>query len=353
MTMATVVRAKVRVGVLNDMGDGPDTPGDVTDWLRREVEAVQAAGRLDAEVEFVHAWGLGLPAGTAAAVERAFMQLVRQDVALIVGPAIGDNALAATPWVEHERVPTINWAGAERGRGEWMFHLQVGSHEDESLVMARHLKAIGAERVGVVFDQSPIGTRHLEYLEDEARIIGLEIVAAQAISPLTEDAASEVERVLARKPQGFVYLGLGLSAPAVARPLAATGWQGPRIMNTAGLRGYHGDFAAACDGWIYIDMHSDANRTLNALRERIEVASGQAVWAAKGHDLGRLVAEGLARAENFSREGVKIGLEQVKWLPAAEGEEGTLLGFGIQDRGALHGRYLVLRQWVDGRTVEV
>src|SRR6202008_314603 len=142
----------------------------------------------DAEVEFVHAYGLGLPAGTAAAVERAFMQLVQQNVALIVGPAIGDNALAATPWVEREQVPTINWAGAERGRGEWMFHLQVGSHEDESLVMARHLSAIGADKVGVVFDQSPIGTRHLQYLEDEARIIGLEIVAAACISPLAEDA---------------------------------------------------------------------------------------------------------------------------------------------------------------------
>ncbi len=343
----------VRVGVLNDMGDGPDAPGDVTEWLRREVAAVQAAGRLDAEVEFVHAYGLGLPAGTADAVERAFLELARQDVSLIVGPAIGDNALIATPWVEREGIPTINWAGAERARGEWMFHLQVGSHEDESLVMARHMQAIGAGRIGVVYDQSPIGTRHLKYLEDEARIIGLEIVAAESISPLSEDASEAVEQVLARKPDGFVYLGLGLSAPAVARPLAASGWQGPRIMNTAGLRGYHGEFAQACDRWMYIDMHSDSNRTLNALRERMQVEPGKAVWAAKGHDLGRLIAEGLARAEDFSREGVKVGLEQIKWLPAAEGEEGTLLGFGIQDRGALHGRYLVLRQWIDGRTVEV
>jgi ABC-type branched-subunit amino acid transport system substrate-binding protein len=344
----------VRVGVLNDMGNSrEEAQGDVTDWLRREVDAVQAAGRLDAEVEFLHAYGLGLPGGTAGAVERAFDELVRQGVALIVGPAIGDNALAATPWVERARVPTINWAGAERGRGNWMFHLQVGSHEDESLVMARHLKAIGVDRVGVVFDESPIGTRHLKYLEDEARIIGLEIAATAGISPLTEDASAEAEQVLAAKPQGFVYLGLGLSAPAVARPLAASGWQEPRIMNTAGLRGYHGDFARTCDGWIYIDMHSDANRTLNALCERMGIPAQQAVWAAKGHDLGRLVAEGLARAGDFTPDGVKTGLEQVKWLPAAEGEEGTLLGFGIQDRGALHGRYLVLRQWVDGKTVEV
>lgn len=343
----------VRIGVLNDMADGPPAQGDVTEWLEREVSALQASGRLAVEIEFIHAYGLGLPAGTAEAVERAYDELAQQGALMIVGPAIGDNALIATPLVEKHRIPTINWAGAERARSEYMFHLQVGSHEDESLVMARHLMAIGAKRVGVIFDESPIGTRHLKYLEDEARIIGLEIIATEGISPLEDDASDQVQRILAQNPDGFVYLGLGLSAPGVARPLAKTGWQGPRIMNTAGLRGYHSDFAKSCDGWIYVDMHSDKNQTLNELRKHMNVPPGQAVWAAKGHDLGRLVAEGLARTEEFTRGGVKTGLEQVKWLPAAEGEEGTLLGFGIQDRGALHGRYLVLRQWVDGKTIEV
>lgn len=344
---------RVRIGVLNDMADDPPAPGDVTPWLEREIAAVQAAGRLNAQVEFVHAYGLGLPSGSADAVERAFDELARQDIVMIVGPAIGDNALAATPWVERARIPTINWAGAERARGEYMFHLQVGSHEDESLVMARHLAVLGAKRLGVVYDLSPIGTRHLKYLEDESRILGQLIVAAEGIPPLEEDASEAVDTVLAQQPDAFVYLGLGLSAPAVACPLAARRWQGPRIMNTAGLRGYHGDFARDVDGWTYIDMFSDSNRTLSALREKMNLPPQQSVWAAKGHDLGRLVAEGLARAPGFTRDGVKLGLEQVKWLPAAEGHEGTLLGFGIQDRGALHGRYLVLRQWQGGATVEV
>jgi ABC-type branched-subunit amino acid transport system substrate-binding protein len=343
----------VRVGLLNDMADGPPATGDVTEELRREIDAVRAEGRLDAQIEFVHAYGLGLPAGTAAAVERAFAELVAKDVVMIVGPAIGDNALIATPLAERAQVPTINWAGAERGRGEWMFHLQVGSHEDESLVMARHMKLVGANRLGVAFDQSPIGTRHLEYLYDEAAIIGIEVVAAEPISPLAENADAEVSAVLSARPDGFVYLGLGLSTPPVAAALTARGWQGPRIMNTAGLRGYHGDFAQVCDGWFYIDMHSDGNQTLAALREARGVPPEKALWLAKGYDLGRLVAEALARAPEFSREGLKLGLEKVKWLPAAEGEDGTLLGFGIQDRGALHGRYLVVRQWVGGKTVEI
>ena len=346
--------ARIKVGVLNDMAESAEeTQNDITGYLRREVAVVQLAGRLDADVEFVHSYGLGLPAGTPAAVARAFDELVRQDVVMIAGPAIGDNALIATPLVEAARVPTINWAGAERARGEYMFHLQVGSHEDESLVVARHMRAIGALRLGVVYDESPIGTRHLKYLEDEARIIGLEICAAEPISPLEDDAGEAVEKVLASKPDGFVYFGLGLSAPAVARPLATSGWHGPRIMNTAGLRGYDPAFARHIDGWIYIDMHSDHNQTLNTLRKRDDLPNGPGWSLAKGYDFGRLVAEGLARSTVLTRAGVKTGLEQVKWLPAAEGMEGTLLGFGIQDRGALHGRYLVLRQWLGGRTVEV
>lgn len=343
----------VKVGVLNDMADGPPGQGDVTAEIEREIEVVRAAGRLDARIEFVHAYGLGLPAGTAAAVERAYAELVDAGVVLIVGPAIGDNALIATPLAERAQVPTLNWAGAERGRGEWMFHLQVGSHEDELLVMARHMRAAGATRLGVVFDQSPIGTRHLEYLYDEAAIIGIEVVAAEPVSPLAQDAEREVASVLEALPDGFVYLGLGLSTPPVARALTASGWKGPRIMNTAGLRGYYGDFGHVCDGWLYVDMHSDGNRTLQELRQARGVPPEKALWLAKGYDLGRLVAEALARAPEFSREGLKLGFEKVKWLPAAEGHEGTLLGFGIQDRGALHGRYLVVRQWQDGKSVEL
>lgn len=342
----------VRIGILNDMADKAPAPGDVTDWLKREVASVQAAGRLHAKVEFVHAYALGLPSGTTDAVDLAYRSLADQGVSLIVGPAIGDNALFITPLVESLRIPTINWAGAERARGNFMFHLQVGSHEDESLVMARHLAALGAMRLGVVHDISPIGTRHLRYLQLEAAILGQEIVAVEGVSPLASNADREVDAVITALPDAFVYLGLGLSAPPVAERLTAKRWSGPRIMNTAGLRGYHGDFARSCEGWIYVDMHSDRNRTLQALRQKLNAPAEQALAIAKGHDLGRLVAEGLARSEAFDRDGVRLGLEQVKWLPAAEGEEGTLLGFGIQDRGALHGRYLVMRQWVNGKSVE-
>jgi branched-chain amino acid transport system substrate-binding protein len=341
----------MRVGILNDMSDGPPAPGDTERWLRFAIDELIGTSRLDRDVEFVHAFGLGLPSGTAAAVERAYADLVDQDVLVVVGPAIGDNALVATPVAERHRVPTVNWAGSERARSEYMFHLQVGSHEDESIGLARHLASIGARRVGVVHDRSPIGRRHVDFLLAEADVLGLAIVATTSVSPLAEDAGAEVDQVLTGGPDGLLYLGLGLSAPAVARALTARGWEGPRAMNTAGIRGRDPEFGRVIDGWVYIDMYSDTNATLAALLAGATDANPMAV--ATGYDLGRLVAEGLARAPERTREGVKDGLEQVKWLAAAEGHEGTLLGFGNHDRGALHGRYLVLRQWRDGRSVEV
>jgi ABC-type branched-subunit amino acid transport system substrate-binding protein len=334
------------------MSAAPPGQTDIERWLRLAVAELVDNGRLDRDVEFVHAWGLGLPWGTAAAVERAYAELVDQDALLIVGPAIGDNALVATPLAERHRVPTINWAGTERARNEYMFHLQVGSHEDESIVLARHFASLGVGRVGVVHDRSPIGRRHVHFLQAEADIVGLRLAATASIAPMAEEATAAVDQVLHADADALIYLGLGLSAPAVARAVAATGWEGRCAMNTAGIRGYAPEFAQAIDGWTYIDMHSDRNTTLAALRQRLNLPQLRGYFAAIGYDLGRLVAEGLARAPERTREGVREGLEQIKWLPAAEGHEGTLLGFGKHDRGALHGRYLVLRRWHDRQSIE-
>jgi ABC-type branched-subunit amino acid transport system substrate-binding protein len=234
-----------------------------------------------------------------------------------------------------------------------MFQLQVGSHEDESIVIARHLAACAVQHIGVVHDLSPIGERHLQFLQAEAAILGLSIDAVAGLSPLAEEAAAQVDQLLASRPEALVYLGLGLSAPAVATALSARGWNGIRVMNTAGIRGIDPAFARLIDRWIYLDMHSDDNRTLAALRQRRNLSPRDGFRAATRYDLGRLVAEALARAPGHTREGLKQGLERVKWLPAAEGHEGTLLGFGVWERGALHGGYLVLRQWADGQSVEV
>ena len=94
------------------------------------------------------------------------------------------------------------------------------------------------------------------------------------------------------------------------------------------------------------------NRRRRALKERSPKTAAGPVGVA-AYDIGRLVGEGLARAVHLTGPGVKDGLEQVKRLPAASGLDGTIMGFGPWDHAALKGSYLVLRQWKDGKTVEL
>jgi len=47
------------------------------------------------------------------------------------------------------------------------------------------------------------------------------------------------------------------------------------------------------------------------------------------------------------------GLRRAKQLPATSGYDGTLMGFGTMEHAALKGHYLVLREWRDGRSVQI
>ena len=81
-----------------------------------------------------------------------------------------------------------------------------------------------------------------------------------------------------------------------------------------------------------------SRRDRSAARPSTWVGCSARPWPA------RTTSPGPASADAF---------ERVKRLPATCGHEGTTLTFGHYDHGALHGDYLVLRTWVDGRSVQV
>jgi branched-chain amino acid transport system substrate-binding protein len=352
----------ILIGVLNDgerpsdLSEGSEsssTYSQLASDMRLAVDAVTAAGRIDREVEFVHEYSQGLPNGTAHAVEQGFAALVDAGVLLIVGPAIGDNAIVATPLADRYATPAINWSASERARSDFMFHLQVGSHEDESILMARYLAHEGHRRVGVIYDRTPIGRRHLTFFENECELLGIGSSARVSIPPLVPDATTQVQALMNERVDGVVYLGLGWAGREVAKAKTALAFDVPAVMNAAGMRGVDPGYGHDIDGWVYPDMHSDGNQTLAAVRRQLAQDPPGGAALAFGYDMGQLVAEGIARAPELSCSGVREGLQEIKLVPAAEGYEGTTLGFGRWDRGALKGSYLVLRQWRDGKTIEL
>jgi ABC-type branched-subunit amino acid transport system substrate-binding protein len=295
----------------------------------------------------------GLPAGSAFDVEQKFASLEQQGVLAIVGPSISDNGLIVRELADACEVPCINYTGGAITRSEWMFHYQVGSLEEEPAVLAGHLADRAISRVAVVHDRSPVGGHYADWFELARATAGVEVTASGAIAPLAADATDMVSRLEASKPDGLVYLGLGVAARTVAVAVDSIGWQVPVVANSALMFGYaRKDWRPLWDGWVYVDTISDHNQQRAALRERSPQTAAGPVGVA-GYDIGRLLGEAIVRTDHLTRAGIRDGLERVKRLPASSGHEGTMMGFGQWDHGALKGSYLVLREWRDGRSTEL
>src|SRR5579863_961990 len=352
MTNPPSTTAPILVGVLYDFPQA-DNGALFEDALRIGLDEVAATGRLDRPFELMARHAHGLPGGTVFDVERTFAEFVDAGALVVLGPTISDNGLIVGPLADAAGIPCINYTGGERTRGEFMFHYQVGSLEEEPAVLARYVAGQGRASVAVAHDHSPVGRRYAEFFGEACGALGIDITGVAALPPLAEDVSPVVARLRAGAPDGLVYLGLGVAARAVALAVESEKWDVPVVANSALMFAYgRKDWRAGWDGWVYVDSVSDDNRSRAALREKSRRSAAGPIGVA-GYDMGRLVAEAVARAAHLTRAGIREGLERVKQLPASSGMEGTTMGFGHYDHGALKGRYLVLRQWLDGKTVQV
>jgi len=344
--------APILIGVLYDFPQG-DGGATFEEALQLGLDDVAAAGRIDRPFELVPRHPRGLPGGTAHDIEMAFADLVDHGVVAVVGPSISDNGLIVAPLADAARLPTINYTGGEMTRSEFMFHYQVGSLQEEPMVLVAHLDRQGISSVAAVYDNSPVGRGYAEALVDACATYEIDITGCAAVSPLTEDATAVIGRLRAGEPQSLVYLGLGVAARAVALAVEADRWPVPVVANSSLMFGYtRRDWRAGWEGWVYVDGISDENAERARLAQLAPKTARGPVGVA-AYDIGRLLGEAVARSAHLTRTGIKESLERVKRIPAATGMDGTTMGFGHWDHGALKGRYLVLRSWVGGRSVQV
>ena len=344
--------APILLGMLFDFPQG-DGGSSLEEAVRLGFDDAASGGRVDRGIELVSRQADGLPSGTARSVTDAFAELDDAGVLAIVGPSISDNGIVVRDIADAARLPCINYTGGAITRSEFMFHYQVGSLEEEPAVLAAHLRERGLVRPAIVHDRSPVGTHYAEWFDLAAATEGVEVTGRAAVSPLAEDVTPAIERLSAARPDALVYLGLGVAARAVAVAVGGLAWDVPVVANSALMFGYaRPDWREGWEGWTYVDTIADDNPARVALRERSKRTAAGPVGVA-AYDIGRLLGEAIARAGHLTRDGVTDGLERVKRLPASSGYEGTTMGFGTWDHAALKGGYLVLRQWRDGRSVQL
>ena len=328
--------------------------GDSGDGLERALRLGLTKSGFDLDdATFTRRETLGHPAGSVEDVVVGFDALVAEGVDLIVGPSISDNCLAPRDAADRAHVPAINYSGGERTRSDWMFHYQVGSLEEEPPLLVARIRERNMSTCVVIHDASVVGERYREVFGWSAADAGVEISATAPIDPLATDLDATVASLRETSPDVVVYLGLGASSHAVATTIIDSGWDIPVLANSALMFGYiKPEWHAAWAKWEYIDTIADDNETRQALAA-IDHRTAAGPIGCCAYDIGRLVGAAAHRADAISPAGLRVGLERVKQLPATSGYDGTLMGFGVQDRGALKGQFLVLRAWRDGKTVQV
>jgi hypothetical protein len=339
----------MQIGLLFDFPQG-----DGGDGFERAVRlGLTETGFDPASLTFLRRETLGLPAGRVEDVVAGFDELVAAGVDLILGPSISDNCLAARDAADRACVPAINYSGGERTRSEWMFHYQVGSLEEEPPLLVARMRERDMASCVVIHDASVVGERYREVLGWSTADANIEIRASAAIDPLATDLDAVVAGLRIHDPDVVIYLGLGASSHAVATAILDVGWQIPVLANSALMFGYvRPEWHAAWATWEYIDTIADDN-TMRRTLETLDPRSAASPIGCCAFDIGRLVGAAAHRADRIDPAGLREGLERVKQLPATSGYQGTLIGFGVQDRGALKGQFLVLRAWRGGRTVQV
>jgi len=340
----------ILIGVLYDFPQH-DGGASVEEALRHGLAT--GAGRLDRSVELRPLQVQGLPAGSEEQVVDGFRALENAGVLAVVGPSISDNGVVVRDLADGARLPCINYTGGEITRSEWMFHYQVGSLTEEPVVMVEHVARVGHRRAAALYDDSIVGRNYIESFRAAADDHDVVVVHDAPVSAVADDLTSAVEAARVAEPDVLCYLGLGVASRAVALAVKGLGWSVPVVCNSSLMFGYtRKDWRPDWEGWVYVDTIADDNPVRRALKENSPKTAAGPVGVA-AYDIGRLIAAGLARAPEQTRDGLRMGLERVKRMPASTGYPGTTMGFGVWDHGALKGGYLVLRQWRDSRTVQL
>jgi ABC-type branched-subunit amino acid transport system substrate-binding protein len=304
------------------------------------------------EVEVVTAAPDGLPGGSEHEFRKGFRQLADAGVLAIIGPGITDNAYVARDLADEIGLPCVIWAGHEQLRSQWAFHFQLGSLEEEALTIAAHLANRRIRRASLVSDETMNARRHVEWFDIGCRRAGIQVVARTTMPADIPDASTAVHAVRDPEAEVLVYFGRGPSAFPLGLALQAASWRIPVIGNSSLTHGrMHPERTAPWDGWVYLDMFADTPAVAEA-NARLGQEVAAAPVALSFYDMGRLVGEALSQAAYLTRASVREGFERVKHLPATVGYPGTMMSLGYQDRVVLKGRYLVLRQWRNGKSVE-
>jgi len=335
----------IKIGWLGSALDGPG--GGYDKIHRMAFDEAEEQGLLDRPVEFLIHPENGLPQGSAKNATDGFRWLVDQGCIGVAGAYSSDNAITVGPLANELHVPLISWCGTEQLQGDYCFRLGNGDCGGDAALIVAWLKRNGHDRVAVLSEISPNGEEYFRYFRQECRRRGVSVAAVETVSQSPADLALHLDNLRRIEPDALVYMGYGmLAAKGLMREaLDRLDWDPPRIMTTAFmfyLMGFD-----KFEGWVGIDQFDPTNPLVQGFHRRFTGRYGQdpPLWPnaipVLAYDTARVLVEGLVRAPILSGEGLKVGLERIRFLPSTTGGPRTHIACSPHEHGMFRGDWLL------------
>jgi len=346
----------VRIGFLIDMDVG--VKENFTQPFELAFAEAYEQGLFNRRIELVVEEASALPRRSWTIGRDGFRRLVEQGCVGVIGPLISDNSIALAPYINEWKVPALTWCGTERYHGEYCFNLGNGGCGEEGQLMASWLAREGYRRIGVFNELSPNGEEYFQYFRWGCDAFGLKIAGLETITQTPDDLEASVVALRDARCDALAYMGYGYPTILMGPIFQKLGWNPPRILTTALQFCYaKPEWMAALEGWTGIDQYSEDNPRVTPFLDRFERRFGRRPHTNTvpilSYDSARVFVEALRRAPILTGEGVKAGLERIRFLPSITGGPRTHIAGGPYDHKLFKGDWLLYRRVQNGRTVLV
>jgi ABC-type branched-subunit amino acid transport system substrate-binding protein len=305
-------------------------------------------------VEILTVDARALPRENYRKVHLGYQKLVEEGCVVIIGPFISDNSVNIRDLVNATGVACLGWTGTTRFYGEYCFTVANGDIPTEGWMAADWCSKNGYGKVGFFWEHGSSGDLYRDYFKAAARHYDLDILKETQLSPNPKNFQGNLATMRDMGAEAIVYMGYGYSTFHFARAFQALDWDPPRFMGTAFMFYSNSNaWAQGLEGWHGVDQLGEdgTNPNYEAMLQRFEARFGRVsrnVVVALSYDTARAAIHGIGNARIATPPEVKIGLEQIKWMPCTNGGPGCYLTFAEYDHRGYKGDFLTVRELRDG-----
>jgi len=359
----------LKIGLLSDMVPSLNRARNMVGELVRK----EYADRISRPVEFIKYEYIGAPLASPMNAVTGFEFLADQGCLIIIGGNHSDNCKVVLDTADSRKVPTLSLGASENIVSDYGFTVGWGTIPHDSYILANWCKANGYERITVIIDEAWHVREYVEYLQQACRKWDIRILSVGVISEVSGELQTRQAREVVREhrslnPDAIIQFAGSSATDAVLLAVHEAKWAVPRATNANFVRicqprnaanilpeGTDDSYWEAREGWHGTSVVDEENPVLTEMLERFESAFNEKPFLidamANYYDAFRVAFEAIVNAHLLSPAGVRDGLHKIKFLPAAAGGKGTVIGFGPYDHNGIKGKDpYVLRKIENGKT---